>query len=316
MYKYMNDRSNVRHYHYYQDFEFSQKTSTFIVAHDFVNLFIYNTMRFLLLLLFIIITLSTNAQLVNTESSRKEQKEGIQGAASLGFKLTKTTSEIIHLQNDISIQYTKKRHTLLLLNNLELMKVSSATGNQDLINQHFQHFRYNYNFRDTSAMIWELFAQHQQNKLKYQDLRIVSGTGPRFRIFEGDKLSLFICPLVMYEHELEFETASSKESTSVFKGDLYGVLILRLLDELEFRHVTYYQPAIYDFNNSPNFEPIKDFRIASESALTFKILKKRLEFSTVFSLSHDSKPPGLYITESGSDRMTFYEVKNEIKLKF
>ncbi|HPE19638.1 MAG TPA: DUF481 domain-containing protein [Tenuifilaceae bacterium] len=274
--------------------------------------------KFSLLLFSVLLCISNYslAQLVNTENSRKEKKEGIQGMASVGFMFNKTTNEIIHIQNDIGIQYSKKQHTFLLLNNLELMKVSSSTGNQDLINQHFQHFRYNYSRNDSSLIIWEYFAQHQQNKLKYQDLRIVSGAGPRFRIVEKDVFSFFICPLFMYEHEKEFETQSSKASTSVLKGDFYGVLTLKLSDGLSIKHVTYYQPAFIDLSKSSNFEPINDFRIASETALTFKLFKKMLEFSTVFTYSHDSRPPGLFVSETGDNKMNFYAIKNEIKLKF
>ncbi|HPJ44862.1 MAG TPA: DUF481 domain-containing protein [Tenuifilaceae bacterium] len=274
--------------------------------------------KFSLLLFSVLLCISNYslAQLVNTENSRKEKKEGIQGMASVGFMFNKTTNEIIHIQNDIGIQYSKKQHTFLLLNNLELMKVSSSTGNQDLINQHFQHFRYNYSRNDSSLIIWEYFAQHQQNKLKYQDLRIVSGAGPRFRIVEQNVFSFFICPLFMYEHEKEFETQSSKASTSVLKGDFYGVLTLKLSDGLSIKHVTYYQPAFIDLSKSSNFEPINDFRIASETALTFKLFKKMLEFSTVFTYSHDSRPPGLFVSETGDNTMNFYAIKNEIKLKF
>ena len=257
-----------------------------------------------------------SAQLVNTESSRKEKKEGIQGLATLGFLFNKTTNEVFHIQNDIGIQYSKKQHTFLLLNNLELMKVSSSTGKQDLINQHFQHFRYNYSRHDSSFVTWEYFAQHQQNKLKYQDLRLITGAGPRFRIAENKRVVLFLCPLFMYEHEVESETQSDNVSTSVVKGDFYASFTLKLLDELDFKNVTYYQPALFDLNSSSNFEAVKDFRIASETALTFKLFKKKLEFSTIFSLSYDSRPPGLFVIESGETSMKFYAVKNEVKLKF
>ena len=158
--------------------------------------------------------------------------------------------------------------------------------------------------------------QHQQDKIKYQELRLISGTGPRFRLVENNSLSLFLCPLLMYEHEREFEAANQTIETQVFKGDLYAVLVYKISDELLFRHVTYYQPAIIDFNGSDNFEPIKDFRVASETGITFKFFNKKLEFSTIFKLSHDSRPPGLYIIETGKTKLTFMDIKNEIRLNF
>jgi len=267
-------------------------------------------------LLSLLIQTQLLGQLVNTESSRKERKEGIQGNISLAFNLTQTTTQITQLQNSASLQLTKGRHTYLLLNSVEFLRLSSDNAKQDLANQNFQHFRYNYNFRDTAAVIWEYFLQHQQNKIKYQDLRIVTGTGPRVRLVENERFSLFVCPLFMYEHELEFETATTKVATHVLKGDLYGVLVCKFTDEILLRHVTYYQPALFDFTKTTGFEPINDFRVASETALVFKLLKKRLEFATVFNYSHDSRPPGLYLLEAQKSKMTFFEIKNEIKVNF
>jgi hypothetical protein len=277
-------------------------------------------MRILKIFVIIIATLPIHlqlyGQLVNTESSRKERKEGIQASISLAFNLAQTTTQLTQFQNSASLQYTKQRHTYLLLNSVEFLRLSSDNAKQDLANQNFQHFRYNYNFRDTAAVIWEYFLQHQQNKIKYQDLRIVTGTGPRVRVVENKRVSLFICPLVMYEHELEFETATTKVATHVLKGDLYGVLVCKLTDEILFRHVTYYQPALFDFTKTTGFEPINDFRVASESALVFKLFKKRLEFATLFNYSHDSRPPGLFFLETQKSKMTFFEIKNEIKVNF
>ena len=253
---------------------------------------------------------SINAQLVNTERLRKETKEGLQGMVSFAFNFSKTTSEIRVLQNSIGLQYTRRKHTFLILNNIEFMHIKTFDTKQELANQNFQHIRYNYSIKDSSTLIWEYFIQHQQNKIKYQDLRLVTGTGPRFKIADSDNISFYICPLFMYEHESEFYDAGKIIDTHVLKGDFYAVLVLNIVDEMVFRHITYYQPALYDFTQSNTFEPIVDFRISSESSLSFSFFKNRLEFSTSFIISHDSRPPGLYKLESLKDKMTFIEIKN------
>ncbi|MDD2562587.1 MAG: DUF481 domain-containing protein [Salinivirgaceae bacterium] len=260
--------------------------------------------------------LSASAQLVNTENSRKEKREGLQGLISFSYSFDKTTTDITRLQNNIGLQYTHKKHTFLILNNVEFMRIKSLDSKQDLANSNFQHLRYNYSIKDSSTLIWELFVQHQQNKIKYQDLRLVTGTGPRFKVINNDNISIYLCPLFMYEHEQEFNAPNELINTHVIKADFYAVLILNLFNDLTFRHITYYQPALYDITQSSAFEPIVDFRISSESSLSFKFFNDKLEFSTIFNVSHDSRPPGLYKIETFNNKMTFIMVKNEIKVRF
>ena len=235
---------------------------------------------------------------------------------SFSYSFDKTTTDITRLQNNIGLQYTRKKHTFLILNNIEFMRIKSLGSKQDLANSNFQHFRYNYSIKDSSTLIWEYFVQHQQNKIKYQNLRLITGTGPRFKVVNNDNITIYLCPLFMYEHESEFNAPGDLVNTHVLKGDFYAVFVLNLFDDLTFRHITYYQPALYDFRNSSDFEPFIDFRISSESALSFKFFKNKLEFSTIFNISHDSRPPGLYKIETSNDKMTFMMIKNEIKARF
>ena len=55
--------------------------------------------------------------------------------------MTQNTSKIIQGSNSANLQYTKGKHTFLLLNDYTLMKVQKDQNNFDLKDQNFQHFR-------------------------------------------------------------------------------------------------------------------------------------------------------------------------------
>ena len=98
-------------------------------------------------------------QVINAEQKRAFQKEdGWVGNADLGFGLTKNTRLILQASSRITAQYHKKKHTLLLLNDLNLLKVD----NSSIQNSGFQHVRYNYQVK--KFLIPEAFYPWQQPK--------------------------------------------------------------------------------------------------------------------------------------------------------
>ena len=267
--------------------------------------------RIILIISLLLVILSTQAQLVNIEKKRKDKKDGFQGDISFALKLTQNTKQIIEGNNTINLQYTKKAHTILLLNDYSIMKLKEdgVDNEDDLINKNFQHIRYNYTIRDSSFLTFELFSQRQQNKLKYIDQRFLVGAGLRFRIIENDYFSLFIAPLIMYEYETLSDSLETE--TSMLKGDLYTSFIININDIFSFSHSTYYQPALWNFDNSSEFERFIDFRISTESAFTFSIIKNRLDFSIIFQMSYDSRPPIELI-----EKPLFYTMKNKLTFNF
>lgn len=234
----------------------------------------------------------TNAQVVNIEKKRSGEKDqGFSGSIDLSFGLTETESQLIQGQNNIKLQYKKKKNTLLLFNNLSLVK----TDEIKLINDGFQHIRYNYGFEKIPAS-WEVFAQHQYNTVKLLKRRVLTGTGPRFNIINNDTISLFFGPLVMYENEILTDDSTTFET---FRMSNYISFAMNISELLSFNHITYYQPDLKNFD---------DYRISSET--TFKLhFSDKLAFSLVFDYSYDSNPP----INIGK---TFYTISNTITYKF
>lgn len=232
------------------------------------------------------------AQLVNIEKSRKEAKPGMQGHVDLNLMLTQNTRQIFETGTSAHLQYSRNRHTALILNNIGLMQVE---GN-NLINNGFQHLRYNYTPGE-GFFTAEIFTQHQYNSIRLLRRRFLLGGGPRFRIYETSDLGIYIAPLVMYEQELLDDEAQSRDNR--FKGDLYVSLTYALDERVNFTHTTYYQPDLYFFS---------EYRISSETGLELQF-RDRFSFLVTFNFAYDSYPPqdipGL-----------FYTLKNGIKYSF
>ncbi len=242
-----------------------------------------------------------NCQLVNIEERRTASSDNISGNISMSATLTQNTKQIIHLKNNIGIQWDKGCNTFLVFNDITWMKAE----NDDLKNSGFQHFRYNYTFRDTGSITVEGFAQHQYNKVKLLERRFISGGGFRFRIYNKEKTYLYIAPLVMYEYELLDDGYASEESR--IKADFYISAGYDFTQNFRIGHVTYYQPMFSDW---------ADFRISSETSLIFKLTKK-LSFSIIFDLAYDSHPPWDYkldVPEQIPD--LFYDFRNTLKYSF
>lgn len=232
------------------------------------------------------------AQLVNIEKSRKEAEPGLQGHVDLNLMLTQNTRQIFETGTSAHLQYTKDRHMILVLNSIGFMRVEG----DNLINQGFQHLRYNYSPGE-GFITAELFTQHQYNSIRLLQRRFLLGGGPRFRLFENTGLGVYIAPLVMYEQELLNDEDNTRKDR--FKGDLYVSVTWAVDEKINFSHTTYYQP---------DFALMREFRLSSETGLELS-LNDKFSFLVTFNLAYDSTPPmdipGL-----------FYTLKNGIKYDF
>ncbi|MDF1546505.1 MAG: DUF481 domain-containing protein [Bacteroidales bacterium] len=226
-------------------------------------------------LAFILLNSNSFAQVVNVEKKRKGKEEGFTGIAGLGIYLIDNGKNIFQFKNNIDLQYHKKAHTIILLNDLNLMTLDD----DNLVNSGFQHIRYNYTLKDSSFFTIEAFGQHQYNSIKLLKKRFLLGAGPRIRILNSDKVSCFIGAIGMYEYELRSD--SLKTIQELARLSSYISFSWELLKNLNFNNITYYQPA---FQNPDNY------RIASESALNLKI-NQSLSFKIALQATYDSQPP-------------------------
>jgi hypothetical protein len=256
---------------------------------------------FLLLLIIFFKVESSYCQLVNVEKRRQKIEDTLVGTFGISANILKNTKEVILLNGNLSIDWNIKKTTLLFYSEFSYNKVND----QILVNDSYQHLRYNHKCNRIDFLVFELFAQNQYNMIKLLEHRNIIGSGFRFRLHDSQKFYLYFSPLFMFERE---ELSDGLQSINKkFKGDFYTSAGYYATPTLKISHVTYYQPDISNF---------MEFRIMSETSLVFKISKK-LAFSFDFSISYDSNPPVDYKLEYPlAIPKLFYIAKNGLFLNF
>ncbi|MDZ7848593.1 MAG: DUF481 domain-containing protein [Owenweeksia sp.] len=160
---------------------------------------------------------------------------------------------------------------MLFLNTLDVQLANEVVLEQNL----FFHLRYNY--RQNKWLTYEAFSQYQRNVPLRINERILAGVGPRIRILEEEKSSIFIGLIGMYEHDDELNNEIIHRDVRLSN---YLTLNLAWKDRLEWSNYLYYQPRV------DNWE---DFRTSVQTLLKLKLLKN-LAFATTLSLAYDAFP--------------------------
>lgn len=221
-----------------------------------------------ILLLF---SLISQAQIVNIESLRSEEdSSGWNGNENLNLNYTKNTNELLELTNNLSIQYKKRRNTVLLLNSFDV----SLANSQVLEQSSFYHARYNY--RQNKWLIYEALAQYQRDVPLRINSRVLTGLGPRFALIDTTKQNLYIGSLMLYEYEEELgdDTIHRTVRWSSYISTFFKA------KNFNFTAVLYYQPRVDKF---------EDYRVSLQTQLSFIILKN-LAFTTSYNMAYDAFP--------------------------
>lgn len=251
-------------------------------------------LRFIIFLLFISLSALTglNGQIINVEDKR-----GILGDSlgwyetlEIGSNLVKNNSELFSIFGEAQIEFAYKKRLFLSLTKASFVKA----GNENFVNQGFQHLRYNTQW--TSWLVYEIFGQGQYNEQAKIRLRALAGTGFRFRILEKENDRIHIGISYMYEYDEETESDIVHHDNRLNSYFSFGVIASEVLT---ITSTTYFQPL---FNN------IEDHRISSETSAEFHITKK-LCFEASFSFAYDARAP------AGAPK-TIYALSNGLKYKF
>lgn len=232
-----------------------------------------------MLVLIIIISQSALGQIANIESKRKTTKEeGLAGDIELNFIYVKNVDEVLQYGGKINAFYFNKRHSLMLLLETSLIQAEK----QDLAQNNFEHLRYNFALGKRKRVIFEIFEQLQQNRVQDIDLRLLTGSGLRFSL--SDKTDTLVTNLGisgMFEYERSTNGENIEEN---IRANTYLSLQYAMTDDLEIGLIGYYQPLFVNF---------RDYRLSSELALKFDIIKT-LAFKVRVNFVYDSRPlPGI-----------------------
>lgn len=213
---------------------------------------------------------------INVESLRETTDKKWIGSIGLNMGLIKNTNNIFWISNNAQIQYKDSTHTnyWLLYNQLSFQKLEG----ESFVNKGTQHLRYNRKISEKTKM--EAFVQTQYDAISKIDLRLLIGTGPRFKLSNNDKhYRIYLGTLIMYEYE---KTTSISEDMiqKDFRGSSYLSLNFYPTETISIVSTTYYQPKL---------ELFSDYRLLSNTTIEFKIIEK-LSFTANFDYSFDAFP--------------------------
>lgn len=238
--------------------------------------------------------LSLQAQITNVEADRvKTDTIGWYGEANLGLEFQKEKHKTIEFTSGARAQYKNHKNLYLLLGEYERSRASGKTFK----NKAYLHARYNR--RINSWIKWELYSQIQFNKNTNIDLRLVNGTGPRFRLFKTEKARMYSGISYMYEYSRELDEDKKHIILREHRNSSYLSFSLFPTDAFSIISTTYYQPR---------WDKWKDYRISNATELRFKIYKT-LVFGVEYKLNYDTYPA------FGVPKIT-HSLKNKIGITF
>jgi len=226
------------------------------------------------------------SQIVNIESMRidwrtNDQLFKMRGGASFSYNNNDGVDNYrISSSLGTMIKSKDKLHSYFFVGNYTLSRFES----QDLNNNWFLHFRYNY--EQTDLVRWEVFTQGQGNQLLDVELRYLIGGGSRLKLVlqeATDKnkdtgIRCYIGNAYMYEIE-----KSSVDQPNLYqhRHSSYLSLSVNIPDKVDITNTIYYQPLYEDFG---------DYRISNDFVLGVP-LNDVLELNTSFNYSYDSLTP-------------------------
>jgi hypothetical protein len=212
-------------------------------------------------------------QVVNIEDRRIRVGDSVHwlGKADLGLNLIQNTQQFLTASAAVQVEYKNKKHFVLSISAYNLAK----TATQNILNDGFQHLRYNYDVTD--KIVWEGYAQAQYNERIRLRLRTLAGTGFRFKLLREKATRLYLGTSYFYE-QTQF-----RDTTLPFfnhRLSIYTAFSYKMSNSATFASTTYCQPILTDLQN---------MRWASDNSLVFPFSKK-LSFRANLNLTFDTDP--------------------------
>jgi len=246
----------------------------------------------ILLSAFLFITFSASSQIVNIENKRLNGKEdAFFGSIDLNINFTMNTKQFLQIGDKLKIGYMKRKSQVMLITDHAFVK----SNDNSFVNKGYEHVRFNHTLKDSGRIVYEAFHQGQFNKIQKINLRLLFGTGFRFKMIDQKKYQLSFGTGFMSEYEELLDNGVSRDILSTNYISFDG----QFSESVGMNSISYFQPKMIDFGQ---------YRFANETQLRFKI-NKYLSFKVVYSLTHDSR-------DIEDVRKTNYVLKNTISLKF
>lgn len=228
--------------------------------------------KFFWLLAFTFLFQLLNAQIVNIEDKRvfRTDTVGWFGQLDFGLNLVKNKTTVTTIKGSGRLDFLHHKHSAFSLTDYSFVRA----GQEQFVNQGFQHLRYNYALSEHSVV--EAFIQAQYNERIRIKLRTLSGTGWRYQLARKEREKAFLGIAYMYEYEAIADTTIIHRNHRLSS---YLSFNWQVSPFFTISNTSYYQPVITDFDN---------YRINTATHIQLN-LTERLLLKSSFSLTYDSK---------------------------
>jgi len=227
-----------------------------------------------ILILLLAFTSEAGAQVVNVERyrARRDSLHRWDGQLELGFSLSGREKQVLSLHEAANVARFSRRHTYLLLNNIDLIK---AAG-ENVESNGYLHGRATFFSRRLFSP--EAFLQYQFDHNTGLEYRWLKGATIRYHILNARRSDLYLATGLM--HEVEVWKVSGRTSHRAnIKFTNYVNLSLKPGRRFGASAVVYYQARPTRF-----FTP----RISSEVKMTIG-LSDHLALGVAFSATYDHR---------------------------
>ena len=216
---------------------------------------------------------SVFSQVVNIEDKRQRLRDTVDwlGSLDISGSWVKNDKSLMTLRGNLQTEYGRPGQFWLAISQFNLVKA----GDQNFLNDGFQHVRYN---RDIKPwLVWEAFGQAQYNERARLLFRGLTGTGLRFKLRPILKQRVYFGMLAMWEYNQLRDTSLIYREPRMSHYLSFNV---NLSEKGRLVSTTYWQPL---------FSDIQNFRLSSESSLLLPIAKG-LQFKSTLTYFYDSDP--------------------------
>ncbi|PKD20636.1 hypothetical protein APR41_13250 [Salegentibacter salinarum] len=228
-------------------------------------------------LLFLLLPLLGQAQLVNIETKRL-QIDSTRFVLNADFAFNHSNNDgvsVNQINGTLTTQLKSKnlKRTYLFLGNYRL--IDSDAGN--LQNSWFLHTRFNYKL--SSKLSFESFLQGQYNQLLVVEQRNLVGAGLRLNWVDRKNFTGYLGNSYMYE--VEYSDRAGTTEYNHRNSTYFSVSYLSKSKKFSVTNTVYYQPL---YKNLKDYRLLEQFRLDIPLADWFKVF-------TIYDYYFDSKTP-------------------------
>lgn len=218
------------------------------------------------------------AQIVNVQPLvGGSDAEGPSGALEASGDWRSGSTRLLLLSASLMGRYRSGRHLAFAL----VRGDYGVQAGSEFLDRDLEHARYRVVV--AAPFEWEIFAQHERDRFRRVELRVLAGAGPRFHVTTGP-VDFAIGTAVMPEYERlrqDTQPDAGGERKSV-RWSSYASYAIRGNEHVKLAYTFYLQPR---------FDELADLRALSDLDLLVDLAVPKASLKLTLGLSYESRPP-------------------------